>query len=111
VCGSRLVLTRLSCEDCGTELSGSFAACQFCALGADDRALLRVFLASRGNIKEVERHLGVSYPTARARFDGLLGRLGIERPTAAGPRLQTLESLASGEIDVDEALKRLAAGS
>jgi hypothetical protein len=111
VCGRRLALTRLSCEDCGTELSGSFAACEFCALGADDRALLRVFLASRGNIKEVERHLGVSYPTARARFDGLLGRLGIERPAAAGARLQTLESLAAGEIDVDEALKRLAVGS
>src|SRR5262245_31319336 len=76
VCGEQLVVTRLSCS-CGTELTGSFDSCQFCALSAGDLDLLRVFLASRGNLKEVERHLGVSYPTARARVDALLGRLGI----------------------------------
>lgn len=107
VCGHRLATTRLSCGDCGTELSGSFPACEFCALSPDDGAVLRVFLASRGNMKDVERHLGVSYPTARARFDALLGRLGIERTASATPRLHTLEALASGGIDVDEALRRL----
>jgi hypothetical protein len=105
VCGERLALTRLSCS-CGTELSGSFAACEFCALGTDDLALLRVFLASRGNLKEVERHLGVSYPTARARVDALLGKLGLHQPAASG-RAAALESLAAGEIGVDEALRRL----
>ena len=77
VCESRLLLTRLSCDDCGTELSGAFDQCEFCALGPDDRELLRVFLRARGNMKELERHLGVSYPTARARFDDLLGRLDL----------------------------------
>lgn len=114
VCGDRLRLTRLSCRACGTELSGSFSACEFCALGAEDRALLRIFLASRGNMKDVERHLGVSYPTARARFDGLLGRIGMgraadERPSQgpAAERMATLESLSAGHIGVDEALRRL----
>jgi hypothetical protein len=67
---------------------------------------MRVFLASRGNMKELERHLGVSYPTARARYDTLLGKLGIERP-AADPEVELLESLSRGELGVDEALKRL----
>lgn len=107
VCGDALALTRLSCEECGTELSGSFQACEFCALLPDERQLLRVFLASRGNMKELERHLGVSYPTARARFDGLLAKLGIERPTPVTPESDVLESLARGEINVDEALRRL----
>lgn len=106
VCGDELALTRLSCSQCGTELSGVFEACDFCALNAEDRELLRVFLAARGNMKELERHLGVSYPTARARYDGLLGRLGIER-AAPDPDLDTLEALARGDVDVDEALKRL----
>jgi hypothetical protein len=69
--------------------------------------MLKVFLASRGNMKDLERHLGVSYPTARARFDGLLQKLGIDRPAAPPPNVEMLESLARGEIDVDEALKRL----
>jgi hypothetical protein len=100
-------LTRLSCSSCGTELSGSFEQCEFCALTNEDRELLRVFLASRGNMKDLERHLGVSYPTARSRFDGLLIKLGIERPAEPAPEVEMLESLARGEIDVDEALKRL----
>jgi hypothetical protein len=109
VCGEGLAVTRLSCE-CGTELTGSFAACEFCTLGADDLSLLRVFLASRGNLKEVERHLGVSYPTARARVDALLARLGVATAATAAPppsRMSTLEALAAGEIDVDEALRRV----
>ncbi|HZQ85034.1 MAG TPA: DUF2089 domain-containing protein [Acidimicrobiales bacterium] len=121
VCGDTLALTRLSCRSCGTELSGEFEQCEFCALTDDERALLRVFLASRGNMKELERHLGVSYPTARARYDGLLAKLGVERtgadtePEAEAEavgseppaNLDLLEKLARGEIDVDEALGKL----
>ena len=110
VCGDRLLLTRLSCEACGTELSGAFEPCDFCALSTEDRELLRVFLASRGNMKDLERHLGVSYPTARARFDGLLGRLGITGAGTPDPRLEVLDALARGELDVDEAERRLGAG-
>jgi hypothetical protein len=108
VCGDTLALTRLSCASCETELSGNFESCEFCALGADDRDVLRVFLASRGNMKDLERHLGVSYPTARARFDALLGMLGLEPPMAAAPsRVELMEQVARGEIDIDEALRRL----
>src|SRR6266568_3992354 len=86
VCGETLALTRLGCQACGTELSGLFTTCEFCALTPDERSLLRVFLTSRGNMKDLERHLGVSYPTAR---------------------LRVLQKLASGEINVDEAQTRL----
>ena len=109
VCSARLAVTRLTCPSCETELSGAFASCEFCVLSDEDREVLRVFLASRGNMKELERHLGVSYPTARTRFDTLLAKLGIERtpvPLAAS-RLELMEQVARGEIDVEEALKRL----
>lgn len=118
VCGEDLALTRLTCETCETELSGVFPACEFCALERDDREPLRVFLASRGNLKELQRHLGVSYPTARARFADLLGKLGIEvgddppgeTSTAEDPRhLEILDALRRGEIDVDEAERRIGA--
>jgi len=111
VCGERLALTRLSCQSCGTELSGEFESCEFCSLSPDDRQVLRVFLASRGNMKDLERHLGVSYPTARARFDALLSRLGLtpERPAPPSPgKVELLEQLAKGEIDIDQAMAKLA---
>jgi hypothetical protein len=111
VCGETLALTRLSCHVCGTELSGDFQACEFCALGPEDRELLRVFLLSRGNIKDVQRHLNVSYPTARVRFDGLLAKLGLDRGAAspADGRLEVLQALSRGEIDAAEAERRLQA--
>jgi hypothetical protein len=75
----------------------------------EDRDVLRVFLASRGNMKELERHLGVSYPTARARFDALLTKIGIDRPAAAPApsRVELMEQVARGEMTIDEALLRL----
>jgi hypothetical protein len=112
VCDERLRITQLGCEACGTGISGDFEQCEFCALDRDDRDVLRVFLASRGNIKELERHLGVSYPTARARFDDLIRKLGLgtadpEPAPPVDPRLATLRALADGELDVDQARRRL----
>ena len=77
VCGDQLAVTRLGCGTCGTELAGLFAPCDYCALDDKESEMLRVFLASRGNLREVEKHLGVSYPTARARFNDLLRKLGL----------------------------------
>lgn len=116
VCGNLLSVTRLGCPGCGSELCGLFAACGFCSLNDADRELLHVFLASRGNLRRVERHLGVSYPTARQRFADLLRSLGIEPESAddaaeppAEPvdRDAVLNQLAAGEISVDEAEKLL----
>jgi hypothetical protein len=85
-----------------------FEACEFCALEPDDREMLLVFLRSRGNMKELERHLAVSYPTARARFDRMLERLGLEAAEEEpSERLSLLEALSKGQIDVGEALERL----
>src|SRR3954466_4351025 len=96
VCSEPLRVTRLGCDNCGTGISGDFEQCEFCALDSGDRDVLRVFLASRGNIKELERHLGVSYPTARARFDDLIRKLGLTTgaplaPPPPDPRLSTLQ--------------------
>ena len=110
VCGVRLHVTRLGCESCGTELSGRFASCQYCSLGAQDQKILGTFLVSRGNMRELARELGVSYPTARQRFAELLERLGLEAPAdpVAGradtvDREEVLRRLAAGELDLDEA--------
>jgi hypothetical protein len=107
VCSTRLALTRLGCPSCGTELSGQFAACAYCGLSDDDLELLRVFLTSRGNMKDLERHLGVSYPTARQRFADVLGRLGLEEQPPAVDRERVLADLAAGLISVDQAEAKL----
>ncbi|PSK96088.1 hypothetical protein CLV30_12729 [Haloactinopolyspora alba] len=110
VCGSELQVTRLGCESCGTELSGRFASCAYCSLAAQDQKILGTFLVSRGNMRELARELGVSYPTARQRFAELLERLGLEveggsteHATEHTDREAVLRRLAAGELDLDEA--------
>lgn len=85
VCAGDLVTTRLGCRQCGTELVGEFGSCSFCALDDAELDLLRVFLTSRGNMRELEKHLGVSYPTARARYHDLLVKLGLDAAEGEPP--------------------------
>ena len=106
VCGAALSVIRLGCGSCGTELAGVFEPCGFCGLDDKETEMLRVFLASRGNLREVEKHLGVSYPTARARFAALLSKLGLavtEEPAAAPTREQILSEVAAGVLSPGEA--------
>jgi len=68
--------------------------------------MLRVFLSSRGNLREVEKHLGVSYPTARVRFAELLEKLGLgeaAEPEAALSREQILSEVSSGALSPAQA--------
>lgn len=109
VCEHELVVTGLGCPECGTGISGAFATSPYDALSPSELEMLRVFLVSRGNMRDLERHLGVSYPTTRQRFADLLVRLGFEQPAgpgAAGVATDTdavLEDLAAGRIGVPEA--------
>lgn len=112
VCGDRLVTTRLGCQACGSEIGGHFATCDFCALSDTDLDVLRIFLASRGNIRELEKHLGVSYPTARVRLTTVLNRLGLNgaeepEPSAVLTREQVLAEVATGTLDPVEAQRLL----
>ena len=111
VCGEQLAVTRLGCASCGSELAGVFASCEFCSLNAGELDMLRVFLGSRGNLREVEKHLSVSYPTARLRFSQLLGKLGLgddPEPPPTLTREQILSEVASGALSPTEAQTLLA---
>ena len=113
VCSESLITLRLGCPQCGTELSGHFDTCRFCRLSSADLAILEVFLRSRGNIRDVQAHLEVSYPTARLRLIEVLDRLGLSDSAEPGPASSStappidtgavLADLAAGRIDVSEA--------
>ncbi len=123
VCSGDLTVTRLHCASCGTSLEGEFSVGRFGRLGRDQMALLESFLRSRGNLREMERELGISYPTVRARVDGLVRSLGFadggpmpaegddgraDDPTgsaseAAAARQAILERLARREIGAEDA--------
>lgn len=105
-----MAVRSLHCPNCDTSLNGRFAPCKFCKLGSEQREFVEVFLASRGNIKEVERLLGISYPTVRSRLDAVIESMGyrVERDED-NRRRSVLEALNKGEISSEEAVKLLKA--
>jgi hypothetical protein len=132
ICSGELAVTRLHCRSCGTTLEGDFNVGRFARLSRDQFALLESFLRSRGNLKEMERELGISYPTVRARVDSLLRALGLgegddtpmdeeetdgtrtvdteragSETAAAAARRTVLERLARREIDAATAAAEL----
>ena len=103
-------MTRLECDGCGTRLEGSFALGRFQSLAADQLQFLETFIRVRGNIKDVERELGVSYPTVRARLDAVIRALGFEVPSEdhhAERRKEILRELSEGKIEADDAVRLL----
>jgi hypothetical protein len=89
-------------------LEGQFELNEFSRLSPDQMDFLRLFLKVRGNAKELERILGISYPTVRARYDELLRALGYE--AELGPLVDqegVLARLAAGELTVDQAERLL----
>jgi hypothetical protein len=131
VCEGELLISRLHCRSCGTALEGEFGVGRFGRLNKEQLALLESFLRSKGNLKEMERELGISYPTVRGRVDALVRALGLadgsaEEPAladeyndlktaddeiagqdAAAERREILERLARREIGAEEAATAL----
>lgn len=77
VCSQQLAVTRLHCAECGTTLEGRFSVGRFGRLDKDQLALLESFLRARGNLRDMERELGISYPTVRNRVESLVRALGL----------------------------------
>jgi hypothetical protein len=137
VCSGELAITRLHCRSCGTTLEGDFSVGRFGRLSREQLALLESFLRSRGNLRDMERELGLSYPTVRSRVEALVRSLGFgprsdsDEPAAevadaasaaAGAaiaaedaarileaRQQILERLARHEIDAEDAADEIRA--
>jgi hypothetical protein len=117
VCASELAVTRLHCRSCGTTLEGDFSVGRFGRLNRDQLTLLESFLRSRGNLRDMERELGISYPTVRSRVEALVRALGFgpradgddadevpTEPAASGrTREEILEAVARHELSADEA--------
>jgi hypothetical protein len=86
VCSGELNVTRLNCRSCGTTLEGEFSVGRFGRLTREQLLLLESFLRSRGNLRDMERELGISYPTVRSRVEALVRALGF------GPRADSDEA-------------------
>ena len=109
ICSAQLRVVRLECVSCATRIEGSFSLGRFHALSPQQLDFLEVFVKARGNLRDLERELGVSYPTVRSRLDGVIRALGYQtevepdREAATERRKEILRQLAEGHIQADDA--------
>src|ERR1700693_3762803 len=82
-CNGNLAVSKLHCHPCDIALEGDFTIPTLLRLNRAQLDFVEVFLKNRGIIREVERELGVSYPTVRARLDEVIQALGYSSKSAA----------------------------
>ena len=114
-CDGNLTVARLRCPDCSISIEGEFAPPALLKLTGAQIDFVEVFIKNRGVIREVERELGVSYPTVRARLDEVIGALGYSAKTApeasasddGSRRRAVLADLKAGKLTPEQALAAL----
>ena len=104
-CNSMLEITELKCPKCSTTIQGEFPINKLLSLSNEDSNFLIAFLRSRGNIKEVQERMGISYPTVKNRLDKLLITLGLSNESEGLKEKEILDILERGEITAAEAIK------
>jgi len=116
VCGEKLSITKLGCPKCSTSIEGDFQPCEFCRLPEDDLEFVKIFIKCRGSIKDVEKEMGISYPTVRGKLDSVIKALGYETVSKESIKEkevrdtlknEILEQLSRGEISAKEATEKI----
>lgn len=107
-CSAELVVTQMSCTRCDTEIAGRFETTAFDRLTPESLAFAEVFVRLRGNIKEMERELGLPYNTVRKRLDDVVSEMGYD--LGAGPGAGPVEAAAGQAAKREEILARLERG-
>lgn len=109
VCHRALTVTRLQCENCDTVIENRFQLSRFDYLSDEDLHFTETFIRCRGNIKEMERSLGISYPTVRAKLDAVIKQLGLDSDADAQAlqKEEILKGLENGEITAEQAIAQL----
>lgn len=109
-CGGEMIVTQQSCTRCETVVLGRFKPDIFSRLSAESLNFIVVFVKNRGNIKEMERELGLSYWTIRNRLNEVIAELGFETEAedaaavqSANQRQEILARLERGELQVEDA--------
>ncbi|MCL4395284.1 MAG: DUF2089 domain-containing protein [Chloroflexi bacterium] len=116
ICGEELVVTRLECRSCGTDIGGQFSIDRLSRLGAEDIQFVELFIKNRGNAYKVGEELEVPYSAIRARLTQIIRAMGYEpgaepKDDLSGAdterRRAILDKVAARKLSAEDAVKML----
>ena len=109
ICDGRLEPVKLQCNSCEMAMEGRFPISKLGLLPADQQQFIEAFLVARGNIKEAEKELGISYPTVRKKLDQIIEALGYAPHAKRQEQLEILEAIEHGEMSPQEGIAAMQA--
>ena len=100
-CGDRLRISSLACPSCGVEVRGQFdvEASPYSALSDQQSDFLLLFLKCRGNMKQLQEELQLSYPAAKKQLNEVLDVLGLSADTQEKAKDRDIIDVISWEVD------------
>ncbi|UTC74776.1 DUF2089 domain-containing protein [Treponema sp. OMZ 792] len=108
VCGGTFTVSELHCTKCNSSLKGEFDLCEFCRLTKEQKYFVKMFLKNRGSIRDMEKELGISYPTVRNKIEEINAALGLSDGSLPSVNVsEVLKRIKAGELSVDSAVSFL----
>lgn len=114
ICQEQMIVTRLYCPSCATAIEGRFSLGTLARLSEDQLDFVLTFIRCEGKLNRVQDELSISYPTVRARLEGVMEALGfsIDRSDETimlteEERRAILADLAAGRISSQQANQML----
>lgn len=74
-CHKNMTITKLYCPTCDITVKGSFSSDRNMMIDDEVHKFIETFILMRGNIKEIEKHLGISYPTVKSKIDKMVAEV------------------------------------
>jgi len=115
VCDGELTVQRMKCNQCNTVIENEFIFDKLMTMTKEEFKFIKVFLKCRGSIKDVEKVLGISYPTVRNKLEKIAKKIEAEDLTYNKKEssddskdvLKILKELEDGTIDFGTALEEI----
>ena len=85
-------------------MEGRFPISKLGLLSSEQQQFVEAFLVARGNIKEVEKDLGISYPTVRKKLDEVVDALGYAPHAKRFEQFEILDAIERGEMSPHEGI-------
>ena len=105
--GAAFRVERVRLVDSDIAIEGSFDLPPLARLTVEDQVFVIAFVCSDGSIKEMEKVFGISYPTVKNRLNRIAEQLEFVETSPPPSHDDVLSELDSGQITVEEALRRL----
>jgi hypothetical protein len=105
--GKPVTVERVRLVDSDVAIEGSFALPPLANLSYEDQVFIMAFVRSHGSIKDMEGMFGISYPTVKNRINRVARQLEFVEIVAVSSQEEIIEELERGDINTEEAIRRL----